>query len=164
MIECLRHSIDNSKMNTPFQKIFEEKIKDTELFSSEKYLFINIRINNKIVGFTNYIISGSNMAAIIGGYNRNFTRNNYIYERLFVKSLEHAINSGITRLSYGMVDNFTKLRLTGSFDPVSMYFYSSNLILRKMIDLTEKSNDMYRLCLMEEEGIKKYYPKKTLPN
>jgi hypothetical protein len=151
--DCLDCSIGASRVNTPSQKFFEDNIFEGEVFNSNRYLHILIRIDNRIVGFHTFQVSGSNMGGVLGGFDRGYSQKHFVYERVIVASLDYAIKNRIERVNYSLVDNYTKLRLVDSLEPCALYFYSRNPVNRKVFDLSFKSNDVYRLHLLEKQGL-----------
>jgi hypothetical protein len=149
---CVECSIDNSRVNNPCQKFFEENVFDTEVFTSDKYTHILIHVEGKIAGFHTFQVCGSHMGGVLGGFNRRYSKNNFLYERVIVASLEHAIRNGFSRVHYSLVDNRTKLRLVESLESCGLYFFSRNPFNRKMFQLTHRYGDVYQLSLLETRG------------
>jgi len=152
MKACVECSVENSRVNTPCQTFFEENIFETDVFNSDKYIHILIRVNGTIAGFHTFQISGSDMGGVLGGFNRDYSRKSFAYERVIVASLDYAIKNNIERVHYSLIDNYTKLRLTDSLEPCSLYFYSRNSLNRMVFNLTYKLNDIYKLHLLEKQG------------
>ncbi|MFC1877492.1 hypothetical protein ACFL2E_09525, partial [Thermodesulfobacteriota bacterium] len=153
--ECLDRSIKESRVNTPSQQFFEDNIFETEVYNSDKYKHIFIRIDDRIVGFHTFQISGANMGGVLGGFSRNYSRKIFPYERVIVASLGYAIENKIKNVRYSLVDNYTKLRLVNSLEPCGLYFYSRNPVNRRVFKYTYKFNDVYELYLLEKQGLLK---------
>lgn len=149
MKACVECSVENSKVNNPCQNFFEENIFETEVFNSNKYIHILIRVDNRIAGFHIFQVCGSHMGGVLGGINRDYSQNNFVYERIIVTSLDYAIKNGISRVHYSLIDNYTKLRLVESLEPCGLYFFSGNPLNRKIFKLTYKFSDVYELYLLE---------------
>ncbi len=149
MKACVECSVVTSKVNNPCQDFFENNIFKTEVFNSNKYVHIIVRVENIIAGFHTYQISGSHMGGVLGGFNREYSKNNYIYERVIVASLDYAIKNNIKRVHYSLIDNYTKLRLVESRESCGLYFFSRNPINKSFFSLTYKFNDIYDLFLLE---------------
>jgi hypothetical protein len=152
---CVECSVEYSRVNTPCQEFFEDNIFETDAFNSDKYVHILIRVKGTIVGFHTFQVSGSDMGGVLGGFNRDHSRNSFAYERVIVASLDYAIKNNIKRVHYSLIDNYTKLRLTDSLEPCGLYFYSRNSLNRKVFKLTNKYGDIYQLCLLERQGLNK---------
>lgn len=152
---CVECSVEYSRVNTPCQKFFEDNIFETDVFNSNKYLHILVRVSGTIAGFHTFQVSGSDMGGVLGGFNRDHSRKSFAYERVIVASLDYAIRNNIKRVHYSLIDNYTKLRLVSSREPCGLYFYSRNSLNRKVFKLTNKFGDIYRLHLLEEQGAKK---------
>ena len=151
--ECLYCSIEKSRVNTPSQQFFEDNIFETEIYNSDKYIHIFIRVDNRIVGFHTFQVSGSNMGGVLGGFNRAYSRKSFAYERVIVASLDYAIKNKIKNVQYSLVDNYTKLRLVDSLEQCGLYFYSRNPVNRAVFKYTFKYNDVYELYLLEKQGL-----------
>jgi hypothetical protein len=149
MRACVECSAGLSKVNNPCQQFFEDHILDTELFNSDQVLHIRVRVDGHIAGFHTFQICGSHMGGILGGFNRQYTRNNFVYERVIVASLDYGIRSGLDRIHYSLIDNHTKLRLVESREPCGLYFFSRSPLNRKVFDLTYPYSDVYDLCQLE---------------
>lgn len=166
--ECLYCSIKESRVATPSQKFFEDNIFETDVYNSDKYIHILIRFDNRIIGFHTFQVSGTNMGGVLGGFNRDYSRKSFAYERVMVASLEYAIQNKIKNVQYSLIDNFTKLRLVNSFEPCGLYFYSRNPVNRNIFKYTYKFNDVYELYLLEKKGVLTYRKKipqaMTIPN
>ncbi|MBT3220955.1 MAG: hypothetical protein HN348_17865 [Proteobacteria bacterium] len=152
MMACVECSAGLSRVNNPCQQFFEDNIWDTDVFNSDKYLHIRVRVDGRIAGFHIFQVCGSRMGGVLGGFNRDYTRNNFVYERVIVASLDYAIQEHLERVQYSLVDNQTKLRLVESREPCGLYFYSSSRLNRKVFDLTYKFGDVYDLFLLESKG------------
>jgi len=157
--ECLYCSIEKSRVNTPSQQFFEDNIFETEIYNSDKYIHIFIRVDNRIVGFHTFQVSGSNMGGVLGGFNRDYSMKSFAYERVIVASLDYAIKNKIKNVQYSLVDNYTKLRLVDSLEQCGLYFYSRNPVNRIVFKYTFKYNDVYELYLLEKQGFTKGNPK-----
>jgi len=153
--ECLYCSIEKSRVNTPSQQFFEDNIFETDVYNSDKYIHIFIRVDSRIVGFHTFQVSGSNMGGVLGGFNRDYSRKSFAYERVIVASLDYAIKNKIKNVQYSLVDNYTKLRLVDSLEPCGLYFYSRNPVNRKVFKFTYKFNDVSELYLLEKQGLLK---------
>jgi len=156
--ECLYCSIEKSRINTPSQQFFEDTIFDTEVYNSDKYTHIFIRVHNRIVGFHTFQVSGSNMGGVLGGFNREYSGKSFAYERVIVASLDYAIKNKLKYVQYSLVDNYTKLRLVDSLEPCCLYFYSRNPVNRSIFKATFKYNDVYALHLLEKQESVKNRP------
>ena len=148
-------SAENSNVSLPCQRFFEENIFETDIFNSDKYLHILVRVDGVIAGFHTFHVSGSNMGGVLGGFNRERSQKSFAYERVIVASLDYAIKNNINRVNYSLIDNHTKLRLMNSFEPCGLYFYSGKSMNRKVFNLTNRYGDIHKLYLLEQEGIKK---------
>jgi len=153
--ECLYCSIEESRVNTPSQQFFEDNIFETKVYNSDKYMHIFIRIDNRIIGFHTFHVSGSNMGGVLGGFNRDYSRKSFAYERVIVASLDYAIKNKIKNVQYSLIDNYTKLRLVDSLEQCGLYFYSRNPVNRSVFKYTFTFNDMYELYLLEQQGLLK---------
>jgi hypothetical protein len=152
MMTCVECSVENSRINTPCQKFFEENIFDTDVVNSNKYLHVLIRVNGKIAGFHTFQVSGSDMGGVLGGFNRDCSQKSFAYERVIVASLDYAIKNNIKRVHYSLIDNHTKLRLVNSLEPCGLYFYSRRPLNRKIFKLTSRLGDIHQLYLLEQQG------------
>ncbi|MBF0227808.1 MAG: hypothetical protein HQK76_20365 [Desulfobacterales bacterium] len=153
--ECLYCSIEESRVNTPSQQFFEDNIFETEVYNSDKYIHIFICIDNRIIGFHTFLVSGSSMGGVLGGFNRDYSRKTFAYERVIVASLDYAIKNKIKNVQYSLVDNYTKLRLVESLEPCSLYFYSRSPMNRSVFKHTLKYSDLHELYLLEKHGLLK---------
>jgi hypothetical protein len=151
MSACVACSAGLSRVNTPCQQFFEHHLLDTEVFSSDKYLHIRVRVDGRIAGFHIFQVCGTHLGGVLGGFNRDHTRNNFVYERVIVASLDHAIKQGLTHVHYSLVDNRTKLRLVESLEPCGLYFFARSRLNRAVFDLTYPYSDMYALFRLETE-------------
>ena len=151
--DCLDCSVENSRINTPCQKFFEDNIFETEVFESEKYVHILVRVDGSIAGFHTFQVSGSNMGGVLGGFHRTYSRGNFLYERVIVASLDYAIQNQIGRVNYSVIDNLTKLRLVNSLEPCGLYFYSRSALNRNVFSSTFRFNDIHALYLLEKQGL-----------
>ena len=154
--ECIDCSVANSRVYNPCQQFFEDNLFKVEVFNSDKYVHIFIRIDNKIAGFHTFQVSGSSMGGVVGGFNRDYSQKNFVYERVIVASLDFAIKNNIKRVHYSLIDNYTKLRLVDSLEPCGIYFYSRNPLNRSIFKFTFKFSDVFELYLLEKQGLSKY--------
>ena len=150
MKACVECSVEYSKVNNPCQKFFEDNIFETEVFNSNKYVHVCIRVKDTIAGFHTFQVSGSAMGGVLGGFNRAYCQGNFVYERVIVASLDYAIKNNIKRVHYSLIDNHTKLRLVNSLEPCALYFYSRSRLNRKVFERTYGFNDIYELYSLEK--------------
>ncbi|MCP4674028.1 MAG: hypothetical protein GY854_00610 [Deltaproteobacteria bacterium] len=148
---CVACSVENSRVSNPCQKFFEDNIFSTEVFNSDKYIFFLIRVDGVIAGFHVFQVSNASFGGVLGGFNREHSRNNFLYERVIVASLDYAIKNKLRRVHYSLVDNYTKLRLVDLLEPCGLYFYSRNPMNRAVFKHTFKYNDVYALSLLEKQ-------------
>jgi hypothetical protein len=151
--DCLDCSVENSRINTPCQKFFEDNIFETDVFNSRKYVHIFVRIGGRIAGFHAFQVSGSNMGGVLGGFHRTYSRKHFVYERVIVASLDYAIQNRIERVNYSVIDNYTKLRLVPSLEPCGLYFYSRSALNKLVFSSTFRFNDIHELYLLEKHGL-----------
>jgi hypothetical protein len=154
MKACVECSVETTRVNNPCQKFFEDTVFETEAFNSDKYVHVIVRIDNTVAGFHTFQVSGSSMGGVLGGFNREYSRNNYVYERVIVASLDYAIHNNLKRVHYSLIDNYTKLRLVESLEPCALYFYSGSPLNRNVFKHTYRFNDIHALYLMETQGKK----------
>jgi len=152
---CVDSSVQVSNVNNPCQTFFETNVFDTEVYRSDKYIHIFVRIDGVIAGFHTFQVSGSEMGGVLGGFNRIYSRNTFMYERVIIASLEYALAHNIRHVHYSLIDNYTKLRLVESREECGLYFFSRHLLNRKVFDLTYQFSDLYKLSLMERAAIGK---------
>lgn len=146
---CVGCSVQHSLVANPCQRFFEDHIFATEVFRSNKYLHILVRVDGTIAGFHTFQVSGTSMGGVLGGFNRQLSRNNYPYERVIVASLDHAIRNRMRRIHYSLVDNQTKLRLVDLREPCGLYFHSSSPMNRAVFRRTFQYNDVHALWQLE---------------
>ena len=147
--QCVACSVEHTRVNNPCQRFFEEHLFSTEVFHTDKYLHILVHVDDKIAGFHTFLVSGSHMGGVVGGFNREYSRNHFPYERVIVSSLDYAIENGISRVHYSLVDNLTKLRLVESLEQCGLYFFSRSALNRKVFELTYRYSDVHELSLLE---------------
>ncbi|MCU0845669.1 MAG: hypothetical protein MUC76_12170 [Spirochaetes bacterium] len=152
MKACVENSIDVSNVNNPCQSFYEKHIFNTEAFTSDDYVHIMVRVDGVIAGFHTYLVSGSSLGGVLGGFNRALSRNHFAYERVIIASLEYARAHGLTRVNYSLIDNLTKLRLVGKVEPCALYFYSRSGMNRKVFDATYRFNDVFNLAKLEKSS------------
>ena len=148
---CMDCSVENSRVNNPCQLFFEKHVFDTNVFHSGKYVHILIRVEGRIAGFHTFLVCGAHLGGVLGGFNRDLSKNNYVYERVIVASLEYAIQQGLKKVHYSLVDNHTKLRLVDHLTPCGLYLYSGNLVHRLIFKHTFQYNDVYALYQLEKQ-------------
>lgn len=130
--KCLASSADNTRSVIPFQGFFDAHILDTEAYRAESYLHILVRMNGILVGFTTFKRCGRRLGAILGGFDRAYTYDNPIYDLVMVTALDHALANGYDRVYFGILNNFTKARLTDGYGPLGFYFYSKFWLYRML--------------------------------
>ncbi|MDH3211246.1 MAG: hypothetical protein OEM05_02065 [Myxococcales bacterium] len=148
--DCVECSVEHSRVNNPCQRFFEENIFATEVYHSDKYIHVLVYVEDTIAGFHTFQVCGSHLGGVLGGFNRKYSRNNFLYERVIVGSLEFAIKHHISRVHYSLVDNLTKMRLIDSLEPCGLYFWSTSALKRKLFEFTYRYSDVHELSLLEE--------------
>jgi hypothetical protein len=152
---CVGCSVQHSLVTNPCQRFFEENIFATNVYRSNEHVHILVRVDGIIAGFHTFQISGASMGGVLGGFNREFSRNNFLYERVIVSSLDYAIRNRLRRIHYSLVDNHTKLRLVDLREPCELYFYSRSRLNRAIFKRTFKHNDVHALWQLEIQGTQK---------
>ena len=152
MKTCVENSVEVSNVNNPCQAFFEKNIFDTEAFTSDDYVHIMVRVDGVIAGFHTYLVSGTSLGGVLGGFNRALSRGHFAYERVIIASLEYAIAHGLHRVNYSLIDNLTKLRLVDTIEPCALYFYSNSGMNRRVFDATYRFNDISNLAKLEKGG------------
>ncbi|MBW2523968.1 MAG: hypothetical protein JRI23_07330 [Deltaproteobacteria bacterium] len=148
---CVACSAGLSKVNNPCQAFFEEHIFDTEVFNAERYTHIRVRVDDHIAGFHIFQTCGTHLGGVLGGFDRAYTRNNFVYERVIVASLQHALEQGLAQVHYSLVDNHTKRRLVPGREPCAVYSFARSPMNRKIFEATYEHSDMYDLFLLEAD-------------
>ena len=148
---CVRCSVRHSLVANPCQRFFEQHIFATEVFRSNRYLHVLVRVDGTIAGFHTFQVSGASMGGVLGGFNRELSRNNFVYERVIVTSLDLAIRTRMRRVHYSLVDNLTKLRLVDLREPCELYFHSNSPMHRAVFRRTFPYNDVHALWMLESQ-------------
>jgi hypothetical protein len=134
-LEAIRNSLACSATNTrtviPFEHFIDTRVLATEAFSLDSYLHVLIRIGGTLVGSTTFKKCGRHLGGIFGGFDRNYTYDTPIYELVMVSVLEYALVNGFERIHFGIVNNYTKARLTDSYESLDFHFYSRIWLYRK---------------------------------
>ncbi len=132
MGRCLVSSARSTRSVIPFQGFFDRHILDTEPFRREAYVHILVRLDGTLAGFSTFRQCGRRLGGILGGFDRRYTRDAPVYDLLVASALEYALTEGLESVHFGIVNNYTKARLTDSFDPLRFYFWSNNWLYRKL--------------------------------
>ncbi len=152
LVACVDCSVRHSLVTNPCQGFFEDNIFDTSVYRSNDYVHLLVRVDGIIAGFHTFQVSGASMGGVLGGFNRELSHNNFVYERVIVSSLDYAIRKGLRRIHYSLVDNHTKLRLVELRQPCELYFFSRSRMNRAVFGRTFKHNDVYALWQLERQG------------
>lgn len=151
MKDCVECSAGFSRVSNPCQDFFEKNIFQTAVFDSPDHIHILIKRDGRIIGFHTFLVCGSHLGGVLGGFNREYSKGSFAYERVIVASLDYAIKNGISRVHYSLIDNHTKLRLVPGREPCGLYFFSRNPMNRMVFELTYRFNDINGLSLLEKE-------------
>ncbi len=147
--DCVACSVEHSRVNNPCQRFFEDNIFATEVYHSDRYVHVLVYVGDTIAGFHTFQVCGSHLGGVLGGFDRRHSRNNFLYERVIVGSLEFALEHSLRRVHYSLVDNLTKLRLVDSLEPCAVYFWSRSALKRRFFALTYSHSDMHALAQLE---------------
>jgi len=60
-----------------------------------------------------------------GAFNRNLPTTHHAYENMIYRSVEYALENGLSEIHYGPVLNETKKRMMETFIPTQLYLYSN---------------------------------------
>jgi len=152
MKACVHCSVVNSQVNNPCQQFFEDNIFETKVFDSDDYIHILVRVEAGLAGFHTFLLSGSCMGGVLGGFNREHTKGAFAYERVIVASLDYAIKNKYKRVHYSLIDNKTKLRLVESTQACGLYFFSSSALNRTVFKRSYKYSDINKLHMLEQQS------------
>ena len=147
---CIRDSARHAKSKLPYGDKFMQQTLESDMFRSRHYRHVIVRVDGAIAGFHSYLPCGSSLGAIVGGFNREASQKNYVYERLIAATVDYALQHGLERIHYGIVDNQTKLRLTNTLEPNRAYYYLASPVERRVMRLLNKHTDVYKLFALEE--------------
>ena len=156
MEKCIEHSEFNSRSLIPFEKTLRKRLFDAEIFRSPDFVHMIAVVDDTAVGFTTFVRCGSFLGGVAGGYNRDFTKNTFIYDRIMVASLEYALKNGFRGVYFGIINNSTKLRLTDSYSELKINLFIRNFFLRKLFPYFYRFSSIHELCCFEKAGREKF--------
>jgi len=146
---CVQCSIGNTKVYMPCQTFFERNVFTSKAYTSDDYIHVLVRIHGKVAGFHTFQRSGSHLGGVLGGFNRENNHHHFVYEKVMVAILGHAIDNRFQRVYFSIIDNHTKLRLVTDTEPCKLYFHSRNPGNRNFFQKTFQHSDVNSLHLLE---------------
>ena len=89
-------------------------------------------IEEQIVGYQSFAISGQVLHCLSGAFDRTMTRTYHAYENIILASIDYAIAQKLQRIEYGPILNPTKVSMMSHYRPCEQQYYSRFGILRQV--------------------------------
>jgi hypothetical protein len=140
----------NHRLLTPFQDIFPRLAAVTAGIDDPNMTHIVTRLDDDVVGYHSFYVGGQTLYCLSGGFDRTRKSTYHAYENLIVKSVEFALEEGLTQINYGPVLNDTKVKMMTRFRTLEVRTYPRYSLFKGVFDrLLDRS-------MLESEQVKRY--------
>ena len=124
IVHCLRQAEVHSMGKTPFQDNYVNMSLQSFLSDSQNMVHFVAYLNNEVVGYHSFVLSGQQLCCLSGGFDRTQTTTFHAYENLIVESITFALEQKLSVINYGSIINDTKAKMMQGYVPTEVRFYS----------------------------------------
>jgi Acetyltransferase (GNAT) domain len=89
-------------------------------------------IDDQMVGYQSFAISGQILHCLSGAFDRTLKRTYHAYENIILASIDYAIAQQLQRIEYGPILNPTKVSMMSDYRPCEQQYYSRFNVLRQV--------------------------------
>jgi hypothetical protein len=90
---------------------------------TEKLLHIVAKLDDRMVGYQSFAISGQTLWCLSGIFDRDLHTTYHAYENIILASIEFAISHNLEQIEYGPILNPTKLKMMNSYRACTQHYY-----------------------------------------
>jgi len=131
--ENLRRKVKNAVLSTsrrslfklPYQENYANMCLSSARIADDHILHFVCRGEKEFFGYHSFIESNDRLYCMNGAFNRNLPTTHHAYENMIYRSVEYALENGLSEIHYGPVLNETKKRMMETFIPTQLYLYSN---------------------------------------
>lgn len=124
ILHCLRQAEVHSMGKTPFQDNYVNMSLQSFHSSNQNVVHFVAYLNDNIVGYHSFALSGQQLCCLSGGFDRTQTTTFHAYENLIVESIAFALEQNLSVINYGSIINDTKAKMMQDYVPTEVRFYS----------------------------------------
>jgi hypothetical protein len=124
IVHCLRQAEVHSMGKTPFQDNYVNMSLQSFHSDSQNVVHFVAYLNDDIVGYHSFALSGQQLCCLSGGFDRTQTTTFHAYENLIVESITFALEQKLSVINYGSIINDTKAKMMQNYVPTEVRFYS----------------------------------------
>lgn len=114
-----------SLFKLPYQENYANMCVSSAQITNGRILHFVCRSEKEFYGYHTFIEFKDQLCCMNGAFNRSLPTTHHAYENMIYRSVEYAIEHGLSKIHYGPVLNETKKRMMGKFIPTQLYLYSS---------------------------------------
>ncbi len=124
IVHCLRQAEVHSMGKTPFQDNYVNMSLQSFYSNSQNVVHFVAYLNDDIVGYHSFAISGGQLCCLSGGFDRTQMTTFHAYENLIVESITFGLEQKLSVINYGSIINDTKAKMMQNYVPTEVRFYS----------------------------------------
>mgnify|MGYP000450401136 CR=1 FL=1 len=159
--ENLQQKIKNAVLSTsrhslfklPYQENYANMCLSSARIADGHILHFVCRGDREFYGYHSFIELKDRLYCMNGAFNRNLPTTHHAYENMIYRSVEYALEKGLSEIHYGPVLNETKKRMMETFIPTQLYFYSSIRGMEKLLSPLLKRSRLQNTKMMEYSHI-----------
>jgi hypothetical protein len=128
MLHCLRQSALRTTIDVPWVDVGNNE----QAFAELPQTALVVRAEGKIAAYMTFIVCGDQLLQTHGGLDYETSLEIKAYHNLMTAAAELAISRGLSRVSFGPLNNETKRRGAGELLPVAANVWTRNPLLRPL--------------------------------
>ena len=135
---CFLSTSEKSVFYLPYQELYLNAALTTSSTNLENVYYFIATINDEFIGYQAALITGKNLNALHGAFDRTRKTNYHAYDILFVKMTEFALEKKLQIIDFGAVINYTKEKMINKSKEMSYFIYSKYSIIQKVFKIILK--------------------------
>lgn len=132
--KCFLSTTEKSVFYLPYQKLYLNAALTTSTTKLSKVYYFIASINNEFIGYQAALVSGKNLNALHGAFDRSRITTFHAYDILFVKMTEFALEKRLDTIDFGAVINNTKEKMINRSIEMSYFIYSKYAVFQKIFN------------------------------
>ena len=133
--QLLTKSAVNNRRHHDLAVPFEDVQIHREAFLTQQQHVLVAKVSERPVGFFGFFSNGDVMHQCHGGFDYDLTLKTKAYHNVMNGAIQHAIEEGYSRVTFGPLNNETKRRIGTEFAPVNAHLWSREKLVGIMSKL-----------------------------
>ena len=146
--KCVESTSKRSVFKLPYQENYARMCKASAAMEDENVIHFICKTESDFLGYHSFLDFGKQLRCINGAFNRELKTTHHAYENMIARVVEYASSKGIEKIYFGPVLNETKQRMMHSFQSLTTYFTSNNILVRTIFPPVLRNSRMMNKSVM----------------